>query len=143
MSSGNALSWIGGIVGAIGVLWGAYNTYVGGRRTGANDTAQTDLATVRAAADEWRAMKADTQSQLDESRRRLSAAEADIVTLKAQYAAQERQLHEVIEDRQQLVDYLRAFWRWAVGGALPPPPPVPDHLHDILDPNEWHWPSDQ
>lgn len=134
MTSGNALTWFTGVVAAIGVLWGAYNTYVGGRRTGANDTAQTDLATVRAAADEWRQIKADYQT-------RLAAAEANIETLRTQLSAQGEQLHEVIEDRQQLVDYLRSFWRWAVGGALPPPPPVPDHLHDILDPDEWNWPS--
>lgn len=51
------------------------------------------------------------------------------------------QLDVVTEDRDGVVAYLKTLWRWVVEGAKPPPPPIPDHLHDVLPPSDYAWPK--
>jgi hypothetical protein len=43
----------------------------------------------------------------------------------------------VISDRDSLVAYVRQWNAWFMSGATPPPPPVPTHLRDLLDPDSW------
>lgn len=43
----------------------------------------------------------------------------------------------VISDRDALVAYVKQLWEWTARGAKPPPPPVPSHLRDLLDPDDW------
>lgn len=43
----------------------------------------------------------------------------------------------VIHDRDSLVAYVKQWSSWFTGGAQPPPPPVPSHLRDLLDPEAW------
>jgi hypothetical protein len=43
-------------------------------------------------------------------------------------------LEVVIRDRDALVAYVKALSTWVAAGALPPAPPIPTHLHDLLDP---------
>ena len=44
-------------------------------------------------------------------------------------------LEVVIRDRDNLVSYIKALSAWVAAGAKPPAPPVPTHLHDLLDPS--------
>lgn len=46
-------------------------------------------------------------------------------------------LQIVITDRDSLVAYVKQWAQWAQYGAQPPPPAVPSHLRDLLDPDAW------
>lgn len=48
-----------------------------------------------------------------------------------------RHLAVVVSDRDSLVAYVRQWNAWFMAGAQPPPPPVPTHLRDLLDPDAW------
>lgn len=48
--------------------------------------------------------------------------------------ALKERLAMVIGDRDALVVYVRQLATWAAGGAKPPPPSVPLHLRDLIDP---------
>lgn len=50
------------------------------------------------------------------------------------------QLLAVVEDRDGVVAYLKTLWRWVINGSKPPPPAIPDNLHDVLPPDEYMWP---
>ena len=52
-----------------------------------------------------------------------------------------RTVKAVVQDRDDVVVYLKTFWKWAKNGAKPPPPPIPDHLADVLPPDQWTWPQ--
>ena len=43
----------------------------------------------------------------------------------------------VIHDRDSLVAYVKQWSTWFASGGHPPPPPVPSHLRDLLDPGDW------
>ena len=69
--------------------------------------------------------------------RRVSDLESADETKGAAIGALRRQMATVIEDRDQLVDYVRQWWQWWQAGAPPPPPPVPTHLWDVIPPTVW------
>ena len=53
---------------------------------------------------------------------------------KARHLAHLRdRLEIVIRDRDALVAYVKQLGAWIAAGAKPPAPPVPTHLHDLLD----------
>jgi hypothetical protein len=70
---------------------------------------------------------ADRVSKLEDSDQRKSEK---ITTLQNHLAV-------VISDRDSLVAYVKQWSSWFTGGAHPPPPPVPSHLRDLLDPADW------
>jgi hypothetical protein len=48
-----------------------------------------------------------------------------------------QQMADVVEDRNQMAEYIGAWWLWWHEGAPPPPPPVPATLWDVIPPTVW------
>lgn len=84
--------------------------------------------------------QAGTSSPYTELAARVTALEANDAAKTTQIMELHRTLIAVTEDRDLLVAYVRRWWAWALSGAKPPPPPVPDHLADVLPPGDFIWP---
>ncbi|MEO5745788.1 MAG: hypothetical protein ABIQ53_14525 [Terracoccus sp.] len=129
-----ALGVLGAITAAAGLTWGGVATLRGARATAEKST-----------ADIQRGLIDDLRVQQDRDR---LDAKASITTLKEsileqgeQIADLRGQLTAVIADRDGVVAYVKTLWRWIIGGSKPPPPPIPDHLQDILPLSEYVWPT--
>ena len=97
------------------------------------------------------ASKAATIPPYDKLAQRLTDLEAkdekrdvEMARLKAQdedkgrkLATLQDNLAVVVYDRDSLVAYVKQWSTWFASGGHPPPPPVPSHLRDLLDPGDW------
>lgn len=126
---------IGSVVAA---LIGAGAAYLV-KRIDARSTRETS------AVDGYQGLVADLRVQQDRDRedadRRITDLEARDRDKALQLESLKQQLDIVTEDRDGVVAYLKTLWRWVVSGAKPPPPPIPDHLHDVLPPTDYVWPA--
>lgn len=129
------LQFAGAVITAVLALAGMYVV----KRIDSRTTRETT------AVDGYKDLVADLREKVrldrEDADRRISALEASDAAKGVRLDSLRTDLDEVVEDRHQLVDYLRHLWRWVVAGSMPPPPPVPDHLRDILPEDEWTWPE--
>lgn len=140
--TGQWVQVLGGVLVALVTAAGMYGVNLLNSRTTKDKTTsdiQRDLIEdLRTQQDRDRA---DAKSKDAEREARITALEVADGIKESQIADLRGKLHAVIEDRDGVVSYLKTLWRWVVEGAKPPPPPIPDHLHDILPPTDYVWPT--
>lgn len=116
------------VLGSIVVgLGGAIVTYIVALINRRPVQKTVDLATLVAAADEWREMK-------DDYRDRLSAAEKRIDRLASDLRTMSTRLHEVEYDRDALAEAAAELAEWEDAGRPHPPgpPELPVRIREIL-----------
>lgn len=76
-------------------------------------------------------------TRLERVEKKCDEQDTTIDSLRGKLIATNDRLQVVIHDRDALVSYVRQWHTWFSDGAKPPPPPIPRHLRDLLDPDQW------
>lgn len=120
--------------GGIAAIMEAYRQWRKSRKE--DERTDVDILAIlrQMAADEVKRVREDMATMREEAQRQSRAKDQKIDRLSEKVDA-------LIDDRDGLVEYVKSIWRWLLSGAKPPPPPIPDHLQDVL-PEAYHWPED-